>query len=321
MKINELLTKPGRTDRDADLLKAGIVQYVDKILGKESSKLDREILQKKLSNDFLEISNALEKMSKSDLTELFQPGKNWQFIEEEHDYAEAKFTVGKIPYIIRFAAGSQGTWDVEFEVDTRSTDRIDISKRHRITGTGNSAEVFSAVVDIMRAFLRNYGNQIDALEFSAKEPSRQKLYSAMVKRLLPDWQISKLGPSFVVHRPSKNIRESINRVPLSDKDYDQFRDLMTRPIPAVVARAYIQEIIDDDELSDNLDILAEQQPDRDTRPLIADWFRRVMPDQLYRFLGSSMHYTDGRYSPLHGYETQAHKGTNDVITGNAFGRI
>jgi hypothetical protein len=324
MKINELLVDPEKPKHNADLLKSDIVHYVDKILGKESSKQDREILQKKLSDDFLEIGNALAQMSKSELTELFTPGKQWEWIDRDHSYADAAFTVGDIPYRIQFSAGDQGdrptAWDVEFEI-SRRLDGIDRTKRHGITGTGNSAEVFSTVVDIMRSFLKIYGNRVGSLDFTASEPSRQRLYSAIVNRLLPDWELDQFGPNFIVHRPSEEIRESVNRIPLSDKDYEQFKDLMMRPIPAVVARAYIQEIIDDDELSDNLDILSEQQPDRDVRPLIADWFKQIMPDQLYRFLGSDKNHTDGRYSPLHGYETQAHKGTNDPLTGNAFGRI
>lgn len=330
MKINELLTAPGQPDKDSDLLKSRIVQHIDKILGKESSKLDREILQKKLSADFLEISNALEKMSKSELTELFQPGKNWQWTESGYDYAEAEFDVGDIPYIIRFAAGSSdpgSTWEVEFEVNTRKTKAVDSSKRHRITGTGNSAQVFSTVVDILRNFLSEYDTLVGSLEFSADEPNRRRLYSSMISRLLPDWKVStnSQGRAFLVTRPelagSEDLKESVNRVPLSDEDFDTFKDLMSRPIPAAVASAYIQEIIDDDELTDNLDILSEQQPARDVRPLIADWFKRVMPDQLYRFIGTGDYDSHGRFSPLHGYNTGSHKGTNDPVTGNAFGRI
>lgn len=467
MKITELLIKQP-VNHETDLLRDKVIGHIDKILGKESSKADRELLQKKLAADFLEISTALEQMSKSEITELFRPTGNWQWTEQGSYYAEAVFEIGGIPYIIRFAGESTdpwATWEVEFEVNTRQTQAVSIDKRHRVTGTGNSAEVFSTVTDIIRSFLRDYGNMVGALEFTANEPSRKKLYTAMVNRLLPNWHVSVMGTNFVVKKPEllnrkniselfepgrvwnwkktdstkaratfevggvnyiaefndasfeyddgawyvefyvdtdknteidslekyeltgtgnsvqvfstmvsiikaflsyyhnvsllvfeahtasrrklyysivkrilpnweiynngylfivkkpdSSINESINRVPLSDKDFEDLGDIMSRSIPAAVASVYIQEIIDDDELTDNLNILAEQQPARDVRPIIADWFKRVMPDQLYRFIGSDKDKTNGTLSPLHGFNTGSHKGTNDPITGNAYGR-
>jgi hypothetical protein len=58
-----------------------------------------------------------------------------------------------------------------------------------LTGTGNSAEVMSTVIDITRSFLQTYGDKVLELRFSSKEDSRTSLYAKMVKRLLPKWNL------------------------------------------------------------------------------------------------------------------------------------
>ena len=68
--------------------------------------------------------------------------------------------------------------------------------------------------------------------------------------------------------------------------------------------------------------MEKTDPARDVRPLIVEWFKRVMPDQLYRFTGAedTMQRKQGLLSPIHGYDPHQYKGTNDPITGNAYGR-
>ena len=118
------------------------------------------------------------------------------------------------------------------------------------------------------------------------------------------------------------VMESINRVPLSNEDFDRVKELMTKPIPAAVAPIYIQEVIDDDELHDTFAALSENNPAQDVRPIIAEWFNRVMPDQMYRFRDDQPSYQQkaGLLSPIHGYDPKMYKGSNDPITGNAYGR-
>lgn len=117
------------------------------------------------------------------------------------------------------------------------------------------------------------------------------------------------------------IKESITRLPLTDKDFGVVIEMMKKPIPAVIAPLYIHEIIEDDELNAELDILVETDPGRDVRPLIAEWFKKVMPDQIHRFTGTednSMRQR-GTMSPIHGYDPRMYKGTSDPVTGDAFG--
>jgi len=118
------------------------------------------------------------------------------------------------------------------------------------------------------------------------------------------------------------VAEAVHKLPLTDKDFELVKHLMERPIPAAIAPIYISEIIEDDELNAELEILEDSEPNRDIRPLIVEWFNRVMPDQMHRFVGSDKSYNQekGILSPIHGYDPRQYHGTNDPITGNAYGR-
>ena len=126
------------------------------------------------------------------ITELFQPGKNWQWEFRGSEEVAAQFNVDKHAY--RFHAfDDDGTWEVEFALsDNKDDDDRPLSSlgKYGLTGTGNAAEVMSIVADIMRSFLSEYDDKITALKFSANEPSRKALYLRMIKRLLPNWRVS-----------------------------------------------------------------------------------------------------------------------------------
>lgn len=123
------------------------------------------------------------------------------------------------------------------------------------------------------------------------------------------------------YRPVKAINEAVHKLPLTDDDFDLVKKLMERPIPAAVAPIYIQNIIEDDEFNDQLLELEDSNPSLDIRPLLVEWFRRVMPDQMHRFTGDvpSTNQQKGLLSVIHGYDPKMYKGTNDPITGNAYG--
>ena len=71
-----------------------------------------------------------------------------------------------------------------------------------ITGEGNSIEVFSKVVGLLREFLST--NNFRVIGFSASEPSRIKLYSRMVQRLAKE-----LGYN---HFQYNNIRQTTHYI-------------------------------------------------------------------------------------------------------------
>lgn len=123
---------------------------------------------------------------------------------------------------------------------------------------------------------------------------------------------------------SKNsVMEAVRKLPLSNEDFDMVKKMMEKPIPAAVAPIYILEYIDDDEFNDQLLELENSNPGLDVRPLIVEWFRRVMPDQMIRFEDQEVDHNQqiGLFSPIHGYDPKMYKGTNEPITGNAYGRF
>lgn len=122
------------------------------------------------------------------ILELFQSSKNWTWEFRGSEEAFASFTVGEIEYLWSARVMNQrnpNDWVVAFQVREKG----DWDKTFGITGTGNSAEVMSTVVDITRSFLQAYGNKVLELKFSSGEDSRTKLYARMVKRLLPTWNL------------------------------------------------------------------------------------------------------------------------------------
>lgn len=136
------------------------------------------------------------------VTELFQPGKKWQWSFTGSEEAVAVFDVGGIPYQFHaytYANENPTVWEVEFKNATRGSQGR--TSKFGLTGTGNSAEVMSTIADIMREFLQRYSGSISELTFTADEPSRQALYARMARRLLPDWEIVQSGKNFTLAAP------------------------------------------------------------------------------------------------------------------------
>jgi hypothetical protein len=154
------------------------------------------------------------------VTELFQPGKDWKWSFQGSEEAVAVFQVGDVPYMFH-AYGTDGEWEAEFKRHGSKLDRI---QKFGLTGTGNSAEVMSTVVDIMRAFLDKYKDKIQVLTFSAKEDSRQGLYARMVKRLMPDWTMQQKDEFFTLFAPKQHeLDESVG------SDYKEIEFICVNP--------------------------------------------------------------------------------------------
>lgn len=119
-----------------------------------------------------------------------------------------------------------------------------------------------------------------------------------------------------------HIAEAVHKLPLTNEDFDLVQKLMSRPIPAAVAPIYIQEIIDDDEFNNMLNEFADINPNMDVRPHVVEWIKRVMPDQMYRFDDSAQTLKQrlGQTSVIHGYDPHMYHGSNEPITGSAYGR-
>jgi len=143
-------------------------------------------------------------------------------------------------------------------------------------------------------------------------------------RLRDDYYDLKDAMSSVTDNSNDTVMEAVHKVPLTNADFDLVKELMERPIPAAIAPIYLLEIFEDDEFSDMMLELEESDPGRDVRPLVVDWFNRVMPDQMHHFGQPTATYKQkmGMYSPVHGYDPDIHKGGNMTDTessGNAYG--
>ena len=150
------------------------------------------------------------------VTELFRPGnQNWKWNRQSQEEAVANCTVGKRNYVWQAIShhldDKPEIWEIQFRLIREALDPEKLSL-FGTTGTGNSAEVMSIVVDIMREFLQDYGDNVQKIIFDAKENSRIGLYTRMVNRLIPDWKLEQdhnpeLGLRFILSRP-KQIAEA-----------------------------------------------------------------------------------------------------------------
>jgi hypothetical protein len=252
------------------------------------------------------------------IDELFKDPDDWDWDFKGNTECQASFNIDHEFY--EFLAYTNGNEEQLWAVEFKSLS----GGRFGITGAGNAIRVFATVVDILKDFLSRNQGKVGGLRFSAKEPSRKKLYLRMVKQLIPSWKMREESDTIFVMKPeTKSVMEAVHKVPLTEEDFDNIKDLMDRPIPAALSSMYLQEVIIDDELNDMLKSIEDTEPNRDIRPLIAEWIHRVMPDQLWRFgIGEQTEkQRHGVLSPIHGYDPHMYKGGNDPISGNAYGRI
>lgn len=125
------------------------------------------------------------------IAELFKPGKNWEWGFRGSEEATAYFNVGGINYLwyaYTYLKHDPTRWEIIFRVQ-RDDDHEGNKDLFGKTGTGNSSEVMSTVVDITRSFIKEYGEKVLEITFSSKGDSRTGLYAKMVHRLLPDWDV------------------------------------------------------------------------------------------------------------------------------------
>jgi hypothetical protein len=151
------------------------------------------------------------------ITELFDGGKTWKWTYQDKNQSMAEFTVGKVHYT--FMAGQDpeeapGDWDIEF-----AAKQAHGTASWGVTGTGNAAEVFGTVVEIMKSFIASKKASIRRMTFAAKEDSRQGLYARMTKRLLPKWNLEQNGEAFVLTKPGGlvfwvySVEDPYNKIP------------------------------------------------------------------------------------------------------------
>lgn len=114
------------------------------------------------------------------IQELFTQPFAWKWTDQSGGLQKAEFSTGKIQYTVNFYLFEEDIdeWLVEFDAGPSA---------FGITGTGDSAQVFATVIDIIKKFKQTHPKS--RLKFSASEPSRQKLYLSLVKRLSPQYDV------------------------------------------------------------------------------------------------------------------------------------
>jgi len=131
------------------------------------------------------------------ITELFHSPAPFKWLNRPGpgiEVVSAEFKVNNVEYVWYATQSIEPeSWEIEFQ---------DTERGYGITGKGNAAVVFSTVLDIMDFFIRRAA--VTRLVFSAEEPSRKKLYSAIIKRLLPNWSVQMVDSSFVVTSPYRD---------------------------------------------------------------------------------------------------------------------
>lgn len=122
------------------------------------------------------------------LHELFNTRRDWQIEHVDSTVTEYYVTVEGTFYTITFTLWydngipklgitSGNVWEVDFLASTGPGGK----DPYGILGTGNAPLVFGVVVEAMKHFAAK--RRVDYYCFSAKEPSRRRLYDRMVARL------------------------------------------------------------------------------------------------------------------------------------------
>lgn len=105
-------------------------------------------------------------------------------------------------------------WEITFDLIK------DKSKTQEITGTGDSFQVFSTVLNAIKQWMN--ATKPNAFLMTAREPSRQSLYRRMLQ-MLPRkiWKVEDLGSTFYVqNKTMKQLAYS----GFSDSDFDDYMD-------------------------------------------------------------------------------------------------
>jgi len=101
----------------------------------------------------------------------------------------------------------------------------------------------------------------------------------------------------------RNISEAVQKIPLTDDQFDELRERLQRPIPAEVAAMILHDVLETSDLTEEYTSMAILTPNKDVRPVVAQWLELNMPDQMHRFNGQprDTSIVHGALSPLHGY--------------------
>ena len=198
---------------------------------------------------------------------LNTPATGVQWDTSDPELVSANFTASNgVPYELSISAsfaapdeiGPYDFFDVDIPDDIYDASRfVEFSTKsdqpyakgkQGIEGTGSAAEVFGIVTNALLQYTKKYKPAM--LYFQAAEPSRQRLYAAIVNRMiksLPGWAAKQQGQSnFAIYNQRLLKRQGVAEQQLDEKCWDTHRQVGmkkkgNRMVPNCVPREGVEE--------------------------------------------------------------------------------
>lgn len=140
------------------------------------------------------------------VTEILTSPSSWEETDSHSKQVEYMMTIGGRVYEVLFtrepvdhadplwaALHTPNTvthaWQLAFApYRVASKDGAGQYSAYGVTNSGNAIDVFATLVDVVRDFSRKHPDRL--IVFTAKEPSRRRLYDRLVKRISAQYQIA-----------------------------------------------------------------------------------------------------------------------------------
>ena len=110
------------------------------------------------------------------LTEILNKPAEWKWFKTSSRQWKALFTIDDNKYVFQAETSDMERWQITFEIRGAG------GKPHDISKTGNEFKVFATVAEILNEYLKKV--KPDNFWFTAKEPSRAKLYDRFAKLIV-----------------------------------------------------------------------------------------------------------------------------------------
>ena len=110
------------------------------------------------------------------LLEVLNKPAEWKWFLKAPREWKALFTIDDNKYVFKAETSDMERWQITFEIRGAG------GKPHDISKTGNEFKVFATVAEILNEYLKKV--KPDVFWFTAKEPSRAKLYDRFAKLIV-----------------------------------------------------------------------------------------------------------------------------------------
>ena len=110
------------------------------------------------------------------LLEVLNKPAEWKWFLKAPREWKALFTIDDNKYVFKAETSDMERWQITFEIRGAG------GKPHDISKTGNEFKVFATVAEILNEYLKKVEPEI--FWFTAKEPSRAKLYDRFAKLIV-----------------------------------------------------------------------------------------------------------------------------------------